>query len=369
MGLWFLLFLIVFFTAVLSLIAKHDASYRFLVFAVFAVMTAMLCLRFGQGVDYFLYRDMFYDVKNYDDVFRGHGEPLYRMLGLVFNGFMKFTHMVIIISLAEMAMMWDFIRRYSKNFAVSLLMMIMTYYIMFLAGAIRQGIVITVFLCYGSRLIEGHKWREYVLMCIVLSLIHAVALIYLVVPLMLRFSVKTYLFIIVCSLAFGLTLVHRFLLGYIRYANADGSFSLRATGIAERFLSFAVIYYSYYAAYKGKGNDWWMKLYCFGIALYCLVIPVANTGQRLTACFKTLEIIIVPQIMSQKSKYRQLFTSYFLLLSIVLYCHTLNQEVINGSYRLSLNPVAFPYVSVFNADDIYTLREQGLDVKKRREEY
>ncbi|MBQ3446262.1 MAG: hypothetical protein IJG37_01285, partial [Synergistaceae bacterium] len=64
MGLWFLLFLIVFFTAVLSLIAKHDASYRFLVFAVFAVMTAMLCLRFGQGVDYFLYRDMFYDVKN-----------------------------------------------------------------------------------------------------------------------------------------------------------------------------------------------------------------------------------------------------------------------------------------------------------------
>lgn len=354
MGGYFLLFLAAFTTAVLSLITKHDKSYSRLVFAIYVIMTAMLCFRFGQGTDYYVHSSMFYGTQTFEEVFTYyHGERLFLFICFLCNKFMNFKYMVMIVSFLQMILMWKFMRRYSKNIAVSMMIMFMVYYIVYLSSAFRQGIVTTVFFGIGTSLIEKRKWLSYILLFIVLSGIHTVSLIYLLVPLALLFSVKTWLYIIFYSLVFGLTVFNIFLRALVRYDSG-----VTFNSVAERLLTFIVIYYTYHMAYKGKGQHWWMKFYCLGIALFCLIIPSINSGRRITGCFKAIEIIIFPCLMTRKTRYRQLFVCYVFALAAALSWNSIKAEIDCGGYDTrALTPVNYPYVSIFNAKDIHNYRK------------
>ena len=78
-------------------------------------------------------------------------------------------------------------------------------------------------------------------------------------------------------------------------------------------------------------------------------------SSRLAACFKALEMIIVPELIKHRSRYRVLLIIYFFALSAVMFTHSLLGEALNGEY-ISRNPFNIPYVSVFNAQDIYNYR-------------
>ena len=353
MSLFFVVFTLVFLRAFFSLKFKHRKSFDFYLDTVYALITAMLCLRFGQGVDYFNYRAIFYSVSSFDRIVGYvHGEPLFLFLCYIFNNIGNYESFVFVMSFAQMFMIRHFISRHSKNAAVSVLIFISIIYIPYFFNATRQGLAMSIFLCFGTKYIERRKWDKYIITCLLASQLHTVSLIYFTVPLVLLFRTGSVIRgSILCILA-GMIILPRFE-GALPYV-ASGS-EARYIAAAERLLSFIAINFVYHSIYSERRGQWWMKLYCYGTGLYFIFLPYSLVASRLAVCFKALEIIIVPELISHRSRYRQLLIIYFFALSVIMFAHSLYAEAQHGGYP-SLNPFKVPYVSVFNAQDIYNYR-------------
>lgn len=124
MGLYFAVFSAVFIVACLKILSEKDKYISVYPFMLYVVMTAMLCLRFGQGTDYFAYQTIFESMTSFSNIREYyHGEPLYLFLCFVFNHIGNYKFFIAVISLAEMVMLWGFIRRRSVNKAVSVMLL------------------------------------------------------------------------------------------------------------------------------------------------------------------------------------------------------------------------------------------------------
>ena len=362
MNLWLIMFVLVCIAAFLSVRFKNNTFIRIYTFTVYAVIAAMLCLRFGQGTDYFSYRSMFDAVSTFDGLLSyHHGEPLWLFLCYVFNNAAElleigrggggFTLFIAAVSLAEMAMIWNFIRRCSANFAMSVMLFLPVTFMIYFCNLLRQGLAMSIFMCYGTRYIERKEWSRYIFICIILSMIHTVSMIYFAVPVVLRFRLDSIIIgSIMCAFVGMIVLV--LLEGIIPYIGANDQGYVAPV---ERLLSFMVICVVYRSLYGRKNVAWWMKLYCFGTGLYFVCLSSSLLSSRLAACFKALEMIIVPALMTRRSKYRFMLEIYFFVLSAIMFAHSIYGEAVNGGYASS-NPIEYPYVSIFNARDIYNYR-------------
>lgn len=210
----------------------------------------------------------------------------------------------------------------------------------------------SIFLCFGLEFAEKHQWIKYFILCFTLTFIHYVSIIYFIVPLVVRFKVSNIVFIIpVCAVLSFVIL--RVIWRFIPYS---GSHPIRFIAAAERALSFIMIY-TIYSSLRDKSRcQWMMRLYCFGTALYFLFLPFSLVASRVAVCFKALEIIIVPYLMKERSIYRKILMCYFFMLSAVMFWHSLEAEKENGAYVQNVNFFNYPYVSVFNEEDIYRYR-------------
>ena len=354
-GLYFGTFIIIFLLACRSLKGRPGRKFNKYVASLYVLLTAMLCFRYGQGTDYFSYGAIFNQASSLESVFNTwHGEPLYLFLCFIFNRFANYQVFIMVVSFAQMFMMWDFINRRSSNRTISIMIFLSVIYVIYFFNLIRQGFTISVFLRYGTELIEQRRWRKYFALCAVLSLIHSVSAIYFCVPLAMKFSVKSLLLSIFLCAAASVTVLRPFLAQMIPYS---ASHVLRPSAAIERALSFIMIYEVYISIYGNKGRHWWMKLYSFGTALYFLFVPFSLVASRVAICFKVLEVMIVPNLMNMKSRYRHILVYYFLVLSLVMFIHDLTSEIENGGYVRGINFLNFPYVSVFNAGDIYNYKK------------
>ena len=304
MGLYFAVFSAVFASACLKMSLSNDKYINLYVFLLYIITTAMLCFRFGQGTDYFVYQDMFNSMTSLSQVSGYyHGEPLYLFLCFVFNYLTgDFRVFIAVISLAEMIMLWTFISRRSANKAVSVMVMITIMYLVYLSNLVRQGFAMSIFLCFGLELAEKRKWLKYFMLCFILTFLHYVSVVYFLVPLALKFRVNSIIFSIPLCAVLSFVIL-RMIDRFIPYSDTH---SIRLVAAAERALSFMMIYTIYSSLRNKSQYRFLMKLYCFGTALYFLFLPISLVASRLAACFKVLEIIIVPCFMMTPSRYRKL---------------------------------------------------------------
>lgn len=354
MGLYFAVFSAVFIVACLKILLEKDKYISVYPFMLYIVMTAMLCLRFGQGTDYFAYQTIFESMTSFSNIREYyHGEPLYLFLCFVFNHIGNYKFFIAVISLAEMVMLWGFIRRRSVNKAVSVMLLMTVMYVTYLFNLMRQGLSMSIFLRFGLELIEKRRWTKYFALCFVLVMLHSVSAIYFLVPFVLKFNVRSIVWSIPVCAIISTVILRKWGGGIIPYFNSD----IRFVAAAERILSFTMIYIVYSLIREKQKYLWLMKLYCFGTALYFMFLPFSLVASRTAACFKMLEIIIVPSLMTEHSIYRKIFMYYFFMLAAVMFSHGIYGEINNGHYVRSVNFVNFPYVSIFNAEDIYNYRQ------------
>ncbi len=352
MGLYFAVFTAVFIIAALRIQAKKDKYLSAYVLLLYIVIVFMLCLRYGQGTDYFAYKIMFESMTSLNSVRNYyHGEPLYLFLCFVFNYFTgDFRIFIAVMSLAEMIMLWVFIRRRSANKAVSVMILMTVMYLVYLGSIIRQGLAMSIFLCFGLELAEKRKWIKYFILCFILTMLHSVSAIYFLVPFVLKFNVASIARSIPICFILSAAIISR--MSIVGYTGGDA----RLIAASERALTFMMIYAVYNALADKRKYQFLMKLYCFGTALYFLFFVSSLVSSRVAVCFKVLEIVIVPCFMTEPSKYRKIFLCYFFMLSAVMFSHSLYGEAINGRYIPSVNFFNFPYVSIFNAEDIYNYK-------------
>lgn len=368
MYIYFILFLTVLIMALISL--KRDIS-DFTIAVIFVIIAAMLVLRYGQGTDYFAYNYLIErNTSLHDaitDTIDNHGETGFRVLAVLFHG--KAGLMIAMVSLYDMAMTARFLWKCCSNKAFTLLLFFPSVLLTYYFSAIRQGIVIATVLGLGITLIENKAWKRYILMCLVLSMIHMVALVLLIIPVLERVSLKMELTIFLpVSLALGIIISVPLTRQYLLLMPVIGKYiGLYPAGngvgighILMRITTLVIImlfYYSWKRETEPMEDDpWWIKAYIIGQILYFALMPYMLIATRVYILFKVLELWFVPNMLLQNNRYKQIVATYFILLMTIVYMGNINSYIHEGDYKENINCINYPYVTVFNKDDIWKYR-------------
>lgn len=368
MYIYFILFLTVLIMALISL--KRDIS-DFTIAVIFVIIAAMLVIRYGQGTDYFAYNYLIErNTSLHDaitDTIDNHGETGFRVLAVLFHG--KAGLMIAMVSLYDMAMTARFLWKCCSNKAFTLLLFFPSVLLTYYFSAIRQGIVIATVLGLGITLIENKAWKRYILMCLVLSMIHMVALVLLIIPVLERVSLKMELTIFLpVSLALGIIISVPLTRQYLLLMPVIGKYiGLYPAGngvgighILMRITTLVIIMLFYYSWKRETGpmedDPWWIKAYIIGQILYFALMPYMLIATRVYILFKVLELWFVPNMLLQNNRYKQIVATYFILLMTIVYMGNINSYIHEGDYKENINCINYPYVTVFNKDDIWKYR-------------
>lgn len=337
------------------------------------ILTILLCCRYGQGSDYYGYFLQFdYIDANASYMVNAlyHGEIGWYALMLFCKKIgMNFEGFIAVISLFMMFMVWRTFKKHSSYPIISILLLYPTYYMTYCNSAIRQGLVLCVFLGVGLDLILSDKYRHYIILALGLMLIHKSAIALLAVPLFMKIKIKSpIVWIVVAGIAslelskagFMISLSQRFSEG----GYMEESFSLG--GVAMRLILYAIIFMMYKPlAGSNEKIDKLYSLYVWGLLVFMALSFSGTLSQRLSMPYKALEVILIPSLLYanrnnvyvsgrvfDKSKLLYMAIVVAVLMNAETY-KNLNSYIGQGNYHSWVTPLSYPYISIFNEDEIW----------------
>lgn len=335
------------------------------------LMGAMLCLRYGQGTDYFGYEANYSRVPqniNIHFLFHNniHGEIGYTFIVEVFRSFgASFPMFVAVWSFIMMLMTYYGIQRYGGIKTVAVLLLYPTYYLTFFY-AIRQGFALAFTLCFIlPAYVNNRKWK-YVLSVCIGATIHK-SLLVLLIPIFVGKLVKKYeqvmlVLAVACGIVLGGILkVTGLKSGYVHFDPSYSAIALRVI----LFIAIARIYR--FAGYRDEISHKLYNFYLVGFCIYLASSPVAFISHRLTAYMKISEIILFSRMLGNMdgiiyAKKALILLKRHICLMIIAICmveggKNINSYIGQGEYYPGIYFYNYPYVSVFNKKDIYKYRE------------
>lgn len=346
----------------LSLIGTKYKDNKHIINIYLLLLLIMMCLRYGQGTDYFAYKYLFNQVKELGYLSNLiHGEIGFKLICSIFTN--KFEILIIIISIYEIYMLKRFIDKKSEKKSLSLLIFFPSIFMIYYLSALRQGIIFATILgCID--LIEKEEWKKFTLIIIILSTIHIVALVYLLIPLSTKIKTKHLLTILPISIVLGIInnsgLLTQVLFKlplfnkYLHYNIANISLLM----FFEKLISMLVILYLCKKCDKNNfWNAWWLKAYLMGHIVFFILLPFSTMAGRIVNCFKLFEIYFIPIIILNSNKSKLVGYIYFIMLSVIMYCHNVNSFIEQGKYYSNINVINFPYISIIEKDKIYEYRD------------
>ena len=352
------------FGVVLSHKYKEKENIIYIVYIL--ILWVILSIRYGQGTDYFSYNtladmcDNFNQVIfNYKDI---HSEIGMRFLYFVFHG--NFTLLIFVVSTYQMYMLHRFIWKYSVDKMLTLAMFYPMFAMVFYFSVIRQGIVIATFLGVMYGLLKKRETKKYCIICICLATVHVTALILLSFPLITKLSKKQIEIMfgvsILCAVLLQTTYKLNGSLGFEKldyYYNSD----LHVLGILSKvfMLVFVVILFVLrYKRYKDESLEIRdeMKIFISGFSFYIAFLAFQNVGTRLIIYFNVMLLIIVPYLFTKKIKFRKMLLGVLMGYLLIMNVKTLNAEIVQGDYNKGINVFNYPYVTIFNKEDIFKYR-------------
>lgn len=270
------------------------------------LFTGLLCFRYGQGTDYPAYEGIFYSIaggSSFDEV---HGE--YGWLGLcwLFDVLgMNFVWMEGILSFFEMICLHRFLRKWSPMKCLSLLIFLPSFYFVYYCSALRQAVTIALFLGFGMDYLLNRQWLKYGLVVSVASMFHIAALPLLLLPVLvngIQLKVKVRYVVLFCVLCAGGWCVLWILSGEVNYTEKQ-TYSPLAALLRLLLFTMACFLYSQLRRFgrteaQAARMDLLMKIYIAGTGMFFILFPSAIISQRLTVCFKVVEIALFPMLIS-----------------------------------------------------------------------
>lgn len=337
---------------IIEIQGKDKRHYFF--YVAFLFLTIAICLRYGQGTDYFGYMNVFLK--------RDHGEIGYTILQELFETpHLPFELMVAVIALFQMLCIYRAIMKYSPYKLFSLLLVYPTIYLTYFFSAIRQGIVIAFFLGFMLEWIFTDKWLKYVVSCLVLATFHSSALVLL--PLVFIKKINNKLFW--CGLgiaAFGgilLLYIPAEWLSFIKIGAVQyhiQNIELSPLGLAERTVMFVLITYFYYKTRESiqvitKAQlEVLYRIYFVGYIVAVLFFPWQLLSSRMGAAMKAVELILIPIFACEEKQIRKYIVSF--MTAYVLLMTTKNiQSYINQNNYEGYNVITYPYYSIWNKEE------------------
>lgn len=358
---------------------SHFDKLSFIV--LFLILTFILTIRYGQGTDYYAYYLQYSNINKYSDFFNNelvHGEIGWYMSMLFFKKLgLGFEHYIFILSLIMMTSIYKSITRYSPYGIFSLVLFYPTYYLTYCFSAIRQGLVMSLFLGYGVTKLIEKKYLSYYILIVLLSLIHRSAIILLILPIVLKFRQYklekyyfTIMFIILIMNQLGISrdlLIEQGISTYL-------DFTISANAIIVRGILFYIIYklYNFTKSIEGYNNrsiETMYYIYFIGFLIFGSISLTSTLSQRLTMPFKSIEILLLPMLIKNVKELRSESTfnltiikvgNIRILASVTLILLFMNIECIKnlysyiyqGGYYSWVNPLNYPLSTIFNKSNI-----------------
>lgn len=339
----------------------------------FLILTAMLCLRFGQGQDYFNYSQIFFALPaNPLEAIRNqniHSEPGWKVLCCLFKlAGLRFPALIFAVSAYMMAMFWRFLRLYGgERKMLALVLCYHTMYLTYFMSVLRQGIIIATLLGLLIPWLMKGKYIRYCIVVFLISTIHTVALLLLLLPIIKELNLKFKHMVAVAALGFlvgivlslmDVGLILRRIVDHVYLTESDVSI----VALLERVATFSVVTLCYYIYLDGMEPDQKdflhviYKIYAVGVFLYGVLMWSALISSRTVYILKVIEIIMICACITRCKKTAGIVLCYGLLLSSVLYVKNIDSYLEQGQYQ-NATVVDYPYVSIFNQKDILNYRQ------------
>lgn len=336
---------------------------------IWLLLTIMLSLRYGQGTDYYSYYLQFDSIDTSLGYFTNalyHGELGWYILLLFFKkcGF-TFELFICLLSVVMMILLHRSFKRFSYYPLFSILLFYPTYYLTYCYSAMRQGLVLCLFLAFGLNMLLDRKYKYYFIFCLILFFLHKSSILLMVMPIIINIKIR-FPFISLLLACFGsLALSKASFMLELSNIFTDGGYmeeSYSIGAIAMRFILFYIIYrlHKMYSNYDKIENSLY-NLYTWGCLIFMALSFSGNLSQRLTVPFKALEVILVPYLLykvkirvsySVKTFIMPCVSFVILLMNIELY-KNLDSYVEQGNYYAWVSPITYPYISVFNENEIW----------------
>ena len=366
---YLLIYIYVVFLACISWRLQQDKVHNIYIITML-LLCSFLALHYGQGSDYFAYENTFSYWSKIPDlsaflhsVNNMHGEILWHgicwslnKLNITFQGF------IILLAIFEFYALHRYIIyfcQYNKMWGI--LLIFPSIYLTYMFGAIRQGLVVCIFMGYMLPFLIRYKLLSYYICASIMMLIHSSAIAFFIIPIIMQIKIKTLYWFIFISIFMGLVVGPSmpFVVSSIFPIIDDiivrmGKSTVFLPAIAERTIMFIIITYLYYKnQYMNTPLDKkFYKIYIYSIMLYCLFINYSLTASRLSFATRTVEVALVIHYINKLPEFRKIICCIILTLNIIMCCKNLTSYIYQGGYKDTYF-WNYPYVTIFNKEQIF----------------
>lgn len=377
MSLYHVMFLLLLAGVLIEYKNKETPKHYF--YVCFAVLALMLCMRFGQGTDYFsynyFYQTMPLTVSELSGYYETNLEMGWRFICMIFKRLgCSYPLFVFLLSVVQMVLFWRFLDRYCTNKMLALFLGYHTLYLTYFFSALRQGLVIALFLGLFLEWLLQRKYVRYTVGVVLCAFVHNVSIIF-ITPLILelvRLNMKQIVVATITGFVIGFlfSIIDIGNILYQREFTRRISYYLMASDIsilalAERLMTYFLVSYILNVYLKvcpsEKSNQLinLFKIYSLGIFLYGLTMWSPLISSRATYGFKVIEIALISSCVVEVKKENVISLMYCVFLCMLLYCKNIGSYIYQGMY-VGVSITNYPYVSIFNSEKIVEYRDIGV---------
>lgn len=339
----------------------------------FLILTGMLVFRYGQGSDYFGYRYNYYKISDVAITFPNydvHGETgyqlvcnIFRILHIPFEGFIAF------MSILQMGFLLVFLKRYKVAYSFALLLIYPTLYLTYLASGMWQGLAIVFFLGVLLPLLENRRYFAYIVGTLLCMTFHTVSVVFLVllIPMKIRkvstlqiLTALAWLAGCILSTREGQSLIMALGISKLNYYLENGA-GINLAAIAERLLFTGIITWLYLKLCKiGKCSDRFRfaySCYLMAMALYGGLLWNDLVASRTASMLRFIEVyLLIYGIRQMRRGSRYLLVIILVAFETFMTVKNIQAAIDQGPYVQDVTVATYPYVSVFNRQEIYQYR-------------
>lgn len=374
MSLYVVIWLVLSLFSIRDVAAKNsDTGLKLEFLGGFLLLSAMLVFRYGQGSDYFGYRYNYYKVSDVAITFPKydvHGELGYQLLCNVFRVcHIPFEGLVVLLAVVQMGWMLSFYKRYQVDCPFALLLSFPTLYLTYFMSGMRQGLAIAVFLGVLFPLLENRRYLAYIVGTLLCMTFHTVSVVFLVllIPMKTRkvstvqiLTVLAWLAGCILSTQEGQSLIMALGISKLNYYLGNGA-SISLVAVVERLLFTGIITWLYLKLCKiGKCSDRFRfaySCYLMAMALYGGLLWNELVASRTTSMLRFIEIyLLIYGIQQMRRGSRYLLVVILVAFETFMTVKNIQAAIDQGPYVQEVTVATYPYVSVFNSQDIYKYR-------------
>ena len=307
----------------LSILTKKNKVFsEILGVLILSFFTVMVGLRYGVGIDYFSYENMF---NLYYDAFKS--EPIYSfIMYIIKNTTDKFYHVTLIMAFITNTFLYLGLKKRNIK-GVYLLLALLIYFSNMGAifmNAMRQGVAVAIFF-YASTYIEKKSFKKYIFFILVGAGFHMSALLF--IPLyFIRpvFNKKRYYCSILACYSFVYFNIAIILINFIAskipmYSHYHNShfFKNASNNILALGVMLNVIFIGYLIVYNKKKYNYELNFYLLGTLINILALSTF-VFDRIGIYFFTFGIVAIPKIIKDIKNNRTRKLAFGLAIAIAI---------------------------------------------------